>query len=57
MAHSNCIIVHLAPKDVLVTIEVNLINGLDTDKIETVIDNIEKKVKQAIPYVNPAKFS
>jgi len=46
---------HLAPKDVLVTIEVNLINGLDTDKIETVIDNIEKKVKQAIPYVNPAK--
>jgi divalent metal cation (Fe/Co/Zn/Cd) transporter len=46
---------HLAPKDVLVTIEVNLINGLDTDRIETVIDNIEKKVKQAIPYVNPAK--
>jgi hypothetical protein len=38
---------HLAPKDVLVTIEVNL--------IETVIDNIEKKVKQAIPYVNPTK--
>jgi cation diffusion facilitator family transporter len=46
---------HLAPKDVLVAIEVNLINGLDTDKIETVIDNIERKVKQAIPYVNPAK--
>ena len=46
---------HLAPKDVLVTIEVNLVDGLDTDKIETVIDNIEKKVKQAIPYVNPAK--
>jgi cation diffusion facilitator family transporter len=46
---------HLAPKDVLVTIEVNLINGLDTDKIETVIDNIEKNVKQAIPYINPAK--
>jgi cation diffusion facilitator family transporter len=46
---------HLAPRDVLVTIEVNLIDGLDTDKIETVIDNIEKKVKQAIPYVNPAK--
>lgn len=46
---------HLAPKDVLVTIEVNLINGLDTDEIETVIDNIERKVKQAIPYVNLAK--
>ncbi|MGC2573330.1 MAG: cation diffusion facilitator family transporter [Candidatus Nitrosopolaris sp.] len=46
---------HLAPKDVLVAIEVNLIDGLDTDKIETVIDNIERKVKQAIPYVNLAK--
>jgi cation diffusion facilitator family transporter len=46
---------HLAPQDVLVTIEVNLIDGLDTDKIEAIIDNIEQKVKQAIPYVNPAK--
>ena len=46
---------HLAPQDVLVTIEVNLIDGLDTDKIESVIDDIEQKVKQAIPYVNPAK--
>jgi divalent metal cation (Fe/Co/Zn/Cd) transporter len=46
---------HLAPKDVLVAIEVNLINGLDTDEVETVIDNIERNVKQAIPYVNPAK--
>lgn len=46
---------HLAPQDVLVTIEVNLIDDLDTDKIEAVIDNIEQKVKQAIPYVNPAK--
>jgi divalent metal cation (Fe/Co/Zn/Cd) transporter len=46
---------HLAPQDVLVTIEVNLIDGLDTDKIEAVIDNIEQKVKQEIPYVNPAK--
>jgi cation diffusion facilitator family transporter len=46
---------HFAPEDVLVTIEVNLVDGLDTDKIESVIDNIEQKVKQAIPYVNPAK--
>jgi hypothetical protein len=34
---------HLAPKDVLVTIEVNLIDGLNTNKIETVIDNIVMK--------------
>ena len=45
----------LAPQDVLFTIEVNLVDGLDTDKIESVIDNIKQKVKQAIPYVNPAK--
>ena len=47
---------HLAPQDVLVTIEVNLIDGLETDKIESVIDNIEQKVKQTIPYVNLAKI-
>ena len=47
---------HFAPKDVLVTIEVNLVDGLDTDKIESVIDTIEQKVKQAIPYVNPSKI-
>jgi cation diffusion facilitator family transporter len=47
---------HFAPEDVLVTIEVNLVDGLDTDKIESVIDNIEQKVKQAIPYVNLAKI-
>lgn len=46
---------HFAPEDVLVTIEVNLVDGLDTNKIESVIDNIEQKVKQAIPYINPAK--
>jgi len=44
------------PQDVLVTNEVNLIDGLDTDKIESVIDNIEQKVKQVIPYVNLAKI-
>ena len=47
---------HFGPKDVLVTIEVNLVDGLDTDKIESVIDTIEQKVKQAIPYVNPSKI-
>jgi cation diffusion facilitator family transporter len=47
---------HFGPQDVLVTIEVNLVDGLDTDKIESVIDTIEQKVKQAIPYVNPSKI-
>ena len=47
---------HFAPEDVLVTIEVNLIDGLDTDRIELVIDNIEQKVKQVIPYINQSKI-
>ena len=47
---------HFAPEDVLVTLEVNLIDGMNTDKIESVIDNIEQKVKQVIPYINPSKI-
>jgi cation diffusion facilitator family transporter len=47
---------HFAPEDVLVTIEVNLIDGLDTDRIELVIDTIEQKVKQVIPYINQSKI-
>jgi cation diffusion facilitator family transporter len=47
---------YLAPKDVLVTIEVNLVDGLNTDQIESVIDNIENNVKEAIPYVNPSRI-
>ena len=47
---------YLAPKDVLVTIEVNLVDGLNTDQIESVIDNIENNVKKAIPYVNPSRI-
>jgi len=47
---------HFAPKDVLVAMEVNLKDGLDTDKIELVIDRIEKQVKATIPYVNLSKI-
>ncbi len=46
---------HLGPKDVLVTMEVNLVDKLDTDRIETVIDTIERRIIQVIPYVNPSK--
>ena len=35
---------HLAPDDVLIAIDVNLVDNLDTDEIESVIDNIENKV-------------
>jgi divalent metal cation (Fe/Co/Zn/Cd) transporter len=35
--------------------EVNLVDGMDTDRIESVIDKIEHRVKEVIPYVNPSK--
>jgi divalent metal cation (Fe/Co/Zn/Cd) transporter len=47
---------HFAPEDVLVAMEVNLKDGLDTDKIEAIIDKIEQQVKQALPYINPSKI-
>jgi cation diffusion facilitator family transporter len=47
---------HLAPRDVLVAMEVNLRDGLDTDRIEIVIDQIEQKVKQALPYISMSKI-
>ncbi|MGN6624289.1 MAG: cation diffusion facilitator family transporter [Candidatus Nitrosocosmicus sp.] len=47
---------HLAPEDVLIAIEVSLIDNLDTEKIEYVIDNIENKVREIIPYANLSKI-
>jgi divalent metal cation (Fe/Co/Zn/Cd) transporter len=47
---------HLAPEDVLIAIEVALADNLDTDAIASVIDNIESKVREIIPYANPSKI-
>ena len=47
---------HLAPEDVLIAIEVSLVDNLDTDKIESVIDNIESKVREIIPYASLSKI-
>jgi divalent metal cation (Fe/Co/Zn/Cd) transporter len=47
---------HFSPEDVLVAMEVNLVDGMDTDRIESVIDNIEQRVKSVIPYANPSKI-
>jgi cation diffusion facilitator family transporter len=47
---------HFAAEDVLVAMDVSLIDGLNTDQIESVIDHIEQTVKQIIPYINPAKI-
>lgn len=46
----------LAAEDVLIAIEVSLVDNLDTDTIESVIDNIENKVKQVILYVVSSKI-
>ncbi len=47
---------HLAPEDVLIAIEVYLIENLNTVTIESVIDNIENKIREAIPYANQSKI-
>ena len=40
---------HLSPTTIIVGIEVNLIDGLDTDKIETVTDEIEQEIMTILP--------
>ena len=40
---------HLSPTTILIGIEVNLIDGLDTDKIEIVTDTIEQEIMKVIP--------
>lgn len=40
---------HLSPTTVIVGIEVNLIDGLDTDKIETITDVIETEIMKIMP--------
>jgi len=40
---------HLSPTTVIVGIEVNLVDGLDTDKIETVTDVIEEQIMTILP--------
>ena len=47
---------HFAAEDVLIAIEVSLIENLSTDTIESVIDKIENKIKEAIPYVIHSKI-
>ena len=36
--------------------EVNLVDGLVTDKVELVIDRIEQEIKEVLPYVDPSKI-
>jgi cation diffusion facilitator family transporter len=43
---------HLSPEEILVGVQVNLVDGLDTDKIESVTDTIEQKIMQVVPNTN-----
>ena len=43
---------HLGPEDILVGVQVNLVDNLDTDKIESVTDAVEQKIMEIIPYTN-----
>lgn len=43
---------HLSPNDVLVGIQVNLEDGLETDQIETVTDKVESKIMEILPKAN-----
>ena len=40
---------HLSPHEILIGIEVNLIDGLETDEIESLTDKIENKIMEIIP--------
>lgn len=43
---------YFGPTEVLVNLDVNFIDDLTSDEIESTVDRIEKKVKEAIPTVN-----
>jgi cation diffusion facilitator family transporter len=43
---------HLGPEDILIGVQVNLIDNLDTDKIELVTDAVEQKIMEIVPNAN-----
>ena len=40
---------HLGPEDVLVNLNVNFVDDLDTDQLESAVDEIEKRIREAVP--------
>ncbi len=40
---------HLGPREILVNLNVNFQDGLDTDAVEGVIDRIEVRIREAVP--------
>lgn len=46
---------HLGPEDVIIAVGVFLESGLDAERLASVVDEIEKKVIDAIPHASPGK--
>jgi cation diffusion facilitator family transporter len=40
---------HLGPEDILVNLNVHFRDGLDTDRLEAVVDEIESRIRAAVP--------
>jgi cation diffusion facilitator family transporter len=40
---------HMGPDDILVNMELNLEDGLNTDQVEATIDRVEEEIKKAVP--------
>ncbi len=44
-----CLTLHLGPEDILVNLNVNFVDGLTTDDLERAVDEIEKRIRKAVP--------
>ena len=44
-----CLTLHLGPEDILVNLNVNFEDGLTTDDLERAVDEIEKRIRAAVP--------
>jgi len=40
---------HLGPDDILVNLNLNFVDGLDTDQLEAAIDAVEHRIREAVP--------
>lgn len=42
---------HLGPDDILVNLNINFVNGLNTDQVEEAIDKVERAIQEKLPAV------
>ena len=42
---------HLGPQSVLVTAEIHVVDGIDTDGIEDLLERMSKEIRQEVPEV------